>query len=118
MVGITDCPNMTSAVDHGFSKKLINQSINVYFRIIRSHYSRTGISEAIIQGVWYIFQIYQKPLFKESDHFDLYRKNKKIFNSQQMMALRDMYAWRDEIARLEDESYGYVLACCYVFTNT
>ena len=53
------------------------------------------------------FQVYQKPLFKETDHYELYKKNKKVFNSQQMMALRDLYAWRDEIARLEDESHGY-----------
>ena len=37
---------------------------------------------------------------------DLYRKNKKVFNSQQMMALGELYSWRDEVARLEDESVG------------
>ena len=52
------------------------------------------------------FQVYRKPLFQENDHLEIYKKNKKVFNSQQMMALRELYAWRDEVARLEDESCG------------
>lgn len=56
--------------------------------------------------MFHIIQVYQKPLFKDTDHYEIYKKNKKLFNSQQMMALRDLYAWRDEIARLEDESCG------------
>ncbi|XP_013416312.1 exosome component 10-like [Lingula anatina] len=52
---------------------------------------------------------YQKPVFTQESHLELYRKSKKVFNSQQLSALRDLFAWRDGIARLEDESTGYVL---------
>ena len=39
---------------------------------------------------------------------DLYRKSKKVLNSQQLQALKDVYAWRDKMARSEDESIGSV----------
>ncbi|XP_070561163.1 exosome complex component 10-like [Ptychodera flava] len=52
---------------------------------------------------------YQKPLFTENSHEYLYKKNRKSFNSQQMHAFKRLYAWRDRIARQEDESTGYVL---------
>lgn len=40
---------------------------------------------------------------------ELYRKQKKSFNTQQLAAFRLLYAWRDKLAREEDESTGYIL---------
>uniref|UniRef100_A0A2C9JNJ3 Exosome complex component 10 homolog n=1 Tax=Biomphalaria glabrata TaxID=6526 RepID=A0A2C9JNJ3_BIOGL len=54
-------------------------------------------------------KIYQKPIFTPHDYLELYKKSKKVFNNQQMTALKEVYAWRDGMARVEDESYGYVL---------
>ncbi|KAH9499357.1 Exosome component 10, partial [Bulinus truncatus] len=54
-------------------------------------------------------KIYQKPIFTTNDYLELYKKSKKVFNNQQMTALKEMYAWRDGMARIEDESLGYVL---------
>lgn len=54
-------------------------------------------------------QVYRKPLYTEDLHMELYKKSKKVFNSRQLAALKNLYAWRDRIARLEDESIGYVL---------
>jgi len=52
---------------------------------------------------------YEKWTYREEQHLELYRKNKKRFNNRQLETLKGMYAWRNKIARLEDESIGYVL---------
>ncbi|KAK3801382.1 hypothetical protein RRG08_059084 [Elysia crispata] len=54
-------------------------------------------------------KVFQKPIFTTRDYLELYKKSKKVFNNQQLAALRDLYAWRDGVARAEDESLGYVL---------
>ncbi|XP_052761274.1 exosome component 10-like [Mya arenaria] len=54
-------------------------------------------------------KVYQKQIHTPDSYLDLYRKNKKVFNSQQLYAFKELFNWRDETARLEDESYGYVL---------
>ncbi|XP_037948594.1 exosome component 10-like [Teleopsis dalmanni] len=52
---------------------------------------------------------YCKPLFNNDSHLEFYRKSKHIFDNRQMSALSEIFAWRDAIARKEDESYNYVL---------
>lgn len=52
---------------------------------------------------------YMKARLFDDSHLDVYRRSKKIFDNRQMYALQHLYGWRDEIARLEDESTGYVL---------
>ncbi|XP_029434988.1 exosome component 10 [Rhinatrema bivittatum] len=52
---------------------------------------------------------YIKPIFTEDSYLELCRKQKKHFNTQQLTATRLLYAWRDKMARQEDESVGYVL---------
>ncbi|XP_069699387.1 exosome complex component 10 homolog [Periplaneta americana] len=52
---------------------------------------------------------YEKPALREDSHMLLYRRNKKLFDNRQLFALRELYRWRDKIARQEDESIGYVL---------
>lgn len=52
---------------------------------------------------------YVKPVITEDSHKDLYLKSKRSFDNRQLYALREIFAWRDKIARLEDESYPYVL---------
>lgn len=47
-------------------------------------------------------------MFTDDLHIELYKKSKKIFNSRQLAAMKNLYAWRDRIARLEDESIGYL----------
>lgn len=42
-------------------------------------------------------------------HMELYRKSKRIFDNRQFFALKELFVWRDSIARMEDESYAYVL---------
>ncbi|XP_053818916.1 exosome component 10 [Vidua chalybeata] len=52
---------------------------------------------------------YIKPLFTDESYLDLYRRQKKHLDTQQLAAFRLLFAWRDKIARQQDESTGYVL---------
>ncbi|NP_001084822.1 exosome component 10 L homeolog [Xenopus laevis] len=52
---------------------------------------------------------FTKLIFTEESYLDLYQKQKKHLNTQQLTAFRLLFAWRDKIARREDESTGYVL---------
>ncbi|XP_023213356.1 exosome component 10-like, partial [Centruroides sculpturatus] len=52
---------------------------------------------------------YEKPHFDENSYLLLYKKGKKTFNIQQLNAFKNLFAWRDKVARQEDESWGYVL---------
>ncbi|XP_043937137.1 exosome component 10-like [Protopterus annectens] len=52
---------------------------------------------------------YTKPIFTETSYMDLYRKMKRQFNEQELTAFKLLYAWRDRMARTQDESVGYVL---------
>ena len=45
-------------------------------------------------------------MFADDDHKKLYQKSKKVFNSQQLQALKQLYAWRDKTSRVADESTG------------
>lgn len=54
-------------------------------------------------------QKFVKPIFTDESYLELYRKQKKHLNSQQLTAFQLLFAWRDKTARREDESYGYVL---------
>lgn len=51
-------------------------------------------------------QKYVKPIFTEESYLELQRKQKKSFNTQQLTAFRLLFAWRDKLARQEDESTG------------
>ncbi|XP_077459432.1 exosome complex component 10 [Stigmatopora argus] len=68
----------------------------------------------LIQSVWnrskdISLKKYAKPIFTEESYLELQRKQKRSFNTQQLTAFRLLFAWRDKLARQEDESTGYVL---------
>lgn len=52
---------------------------------------------------------YEKPLFTSVSYQKVLEKHKRTFNTEQTCAFRLLYAWRDNIAREEDESTGFVL---------
>ncbi|XP_067213814.1 exosome complex component 10 homolog [Linepithema humile] len=54
-------------------------------------------------------QTYVKPVWTEESCMNLYRKSQKTFNNKQMYALLELHKWRDDTARVEDDSIGYVL---------
>lgn len=53
--------------------------------------------------------LYKKQVCLQDSHMTIYQKYRKRFNPQQLECFRLIYHWRDKIARLEDESTGYVL---------
>uniref|UniRef100_H2ZCV9 Exosome complex component 10 n=1 Tax=Ciona savignyi TaxID=51511 RepID=H2ZCV9_CIOSA len=75
----------------------------------------TGMLEKVLEKSREICLLkYEKAVTTASSHLALMEKQKrrggkKDFNSQQLEALRLIYAWRDGLARQEDESCGYVL---------
>ncbi|BES99844.1 PMC2NT (NUC016) domain [Nesidiocoris tenuis] len=54
-------------------------------------------------------KVFTKPRWDEDSHMSLYRRMKRHFDNRQLYALKEVYKWRDTIAREEDESPGYVL---------
>lgn len=52
---------------------------------------------------------YKKPVWTEKSFMNMYRKSGRIFNNKQLYALRELHKWRDQTARQEDDSIGYVL---------
>lgn len=52
---------------------------------------------------------YTKPIWTETSYLNMYRKSQKMFNNRQLFALKELHQWRDETARLEDDSTNYVL---------
>uniref|UniRef100_A0A182STN4 Exosome complex component 10 homolog n=1 Tax=Anopheles maculatus TaxID=74869 RepID=A0A182STN4_9DIPT len=54
-------------------------------------------------------QRYQKPTMNEDTVMNIYRRSRYVFDHRQMYAFREILYWRDQMARLEDESPGYVL---------
>ncbi|KAF7695067.1 exosome component 10 [Silurus meridionalis] len=86
----------------------------VYDRLRADLFEAANGQPTLIQVVWskskdLCLKKYMKPIFTEESYMELYKKQKKSFNSQQLAAFRLMYAWRDKLARGEDESTGYIL---------
>uniref|UniRef100_A0A7N6C139 Exosome complex component 10 n=1 Tax=Anabas testudineus TaxID=64144 RepID=A0A7N6C139_ANATE len=79
-------------------------------QLLEFHHGQPGL----LQSVWnkskdISLKKYLKPIFTEESYLELQRKQKKSFNTQQLTAFRLLFAWRDKLARQEDESTGYVL---------
>ncbi|XP_029291840.1 exosome complex component 10 [Cottoperca gobio] len=68
----------------------------------------------LLQSVWnkskdISLKRYVKPIYTEESYLELQRKQKRSFNTQQLTAFRLLFAWRDKLARQEDESPGFTL---------
>ncbi|XP_077407560.1 exosome complex component 10 [Vanacampus margaritifer] len=68
----------------------------------------------LLQNVWnksknVCLKKYAKPIFTDESYLEVQKKQKRSFNTQQLAAFRLLFAWRDKLARQEDESTGYVL---------
>merc|ERR1719318_370543 len=50
-----------------------------------------------------------KPVVLEDSHLELVRKARANPNNKQLFCLKELYSWRDKMARVEDESVHYVL---------
>uniref|UniRef100_A0A8C6S5M6 Exosome complex component 10 n=1 Tax=Nannospalax galili TaxID=1026970 RepID=A0A8C6S5M6_NANGA len=86
----------------------------IYDQMRLALWERGNEHPAQLQVVWQrsrdiCLKKFVKPLFTDESYLELYRKQKKHLNSQQLAAFQLLFAWRDKTARREDESYGYVL---------
>ncbi|NXI66420.1 EXOSX protein, partial [Anseranas semipalmata] len=86
----------------------------IYDKVREALWERGNEQPTQLQVVWQrsrdiCLKKYIKPLFSDESYLELYRRQKKHLNTQQLAAFRLLFAWRDKIARQEDESTGYVL---------
>uniref|UniRef100_A0AAQ5Y6B5 Exosome complex component 10 n=1 Tax=Amphiprion ocellaris TaxID=80972 RepID=A0AAQ5Y6B5_AMPOC len=82
----------------------------VKVQLLDFNHSQPGL----LQSVWnkskdISLKKYVKPIYTEESYLELQRKQKKSLNTQQLTAFRLLFAWRDKLARQEDESTGFVL---------
>lgn len=52
---------------------------------------------------------FEKPLCINTSYLPIINRSKTHLNNQQVHALKELYFWRDQLAREEDESTGYIL---------
>ncbi|KAM5132574.1 exosome complex component 10 [Mantella aurantiaca] len=86
----------------------------IYDRMRTDLLNASNGKQNLIQLVWQkskeiCLKRFVKPIFTEESYLELYQKQKKHLNTQQLSAFRLLYAWRDKMARQEDESTGYIL---------
>ncbi|NXH79163.1 EXOSX protein, partial [Hydrobates tethys] len=86
----------------------------IYDKVREALWERGNEQPTQLQVVWQrskdiCLKKYIKPLFSDESYLELYRRQKKHLNTQQLAAFRLLFAWRDKMAREEDESTGYVL---------
>uniref|UniRef100_A0AAQ4P3G6 Exosome complex component 10 n=1 Tax=Gasterosteus aculeatus aculeatus TaxID=481459 RepID=A0AAQ4P3G6_GASAC len=79
-------------------------------QLLDSNYGKPGL----LQSVWnksrdISLKKYVKPIFTEDSYFELQRRQKRSLNTQQLTAFRLLFAWRDKLARQEDESTGFTM---------
>eukprot|EP01018_Ginkgo_biloba_P024118 Gb_34925 [translate_table: standard] len=54
-------------------------------------------------------QLYEKELLTETSYLHVYGLQEGNFSPEQLAVVAGLYEWRDKIARVEDESTGYIL---------
>lgn len=86
----------------------------IYDRMRLELWERGNEQPTQLQVVWQrsrdlCLKKFIKPIFTDESYLELYRKQKKHLNTQQLTAFQLLFAWRDKTARREDESYGYIL---------
>ena len=86
----------------------------IYDRLRNELISKGNENKNLIESVYrrskeVCLKMYEKHLFTAESYLGLYHRHKKRLNKNQIEAFRLLYTWRDQIARLEDESYAYVL---------
>ena len=80
--------------------RMRNELIGKGLNLLKSVYDKSN---------WLCKQKYIKPTVDEDIIMNIYRRSKHVFDQRQIFAFREILYWRDKIARMEDESPGYVL---------
>lgn len=84
------------------------------YQMLRNELLEKGTGDNLLEATFnestlICLQRYFKPRLTEESYLEFYRRGKRLFDNRQMFALKELYKWRDTIAREEDESTGYVL---------
>ncbi len=84
------------------------------FERLKQDLKSKGNNDNLLSAVWKNSRLiclkrYRIPQLTQESHLELYRRSKKVFNERQLYALKELMAWRDRVAREEDESTGFVL---------
>lgn len=58
---------------------------------------------------------YRKPKLKTDHYYDIMNRNRPILTTKKFKLLKVIYKWRDQTARIEDESTGFILPMNFVF---
>ena len=61
-------------------------------------------------------QLYEKELLREDSFLTLYAKISKNFDDRQLSVFSALYAWRDKVAREQDESLGYIMSRAHLIS--
>lgn len=78
--------------------------------LLKKANGQTNLLLAVYQGSTEVCKKrYIKLVIRPDTHLEMYRKSKRIFDNRQLYAFKELFLWRDKIARQEDESTGYVL---------
>lgn len=80
--------------------------LKINLQAIAPHFPFPVVPQFLLYSLPPAVQKYMKPIFTEESYLELQRKQKKSFNTQQLTAFRLLFAWRDKLARQEDESTG------------
>lgn len=88
--------------------------LNYIYQRLKQDLKAKSTSDNLLAAVWKNSRLtclkrYRIPQITPESHLELYRVSKKAFNERQLFALREIFAWRDSVARQEDEGVHYVL---------
>jgi len=88
--------------------------LNYIYQKMKEDLKMKGNGDNLLSAVWensrqICLKRYRIPRLRPESHLELYRKSKKVFNDRQLYALKELFAWRDRVAREEDESTAFVL---------
>ncbi|XP_066141877.1 exosome complex component 10 homolog [Euwallacea fornicatus] len=83
---------------------------NMRNELIDRAHGETNLLKAVIDNSTNLCKKrYFKPTWHENIHLEFYNRCSRNFDNRQLFALKEIYKWRDQIARVEDESFSYVL---------
>jgi len=85
----------------------------VYLKL-KSDLVAKGVGDNLLVATWAnsrqtCLKKYRIPDIRPDSHMDLYHKSRMPFDGRQLFALKELFAWRDKVARERDESLGFVL---------
>ena len=88
--------------------------LHFVYQKLKTDLMAKGVGDNLLTATWNnsrqtCLKKYKIPSIGADSHMDIYRKSKMMFNDRQLFAFKEIFHWRDKVARMEDESLGFVL---------